>query len=258
MSLADRLGSAAEARWLTQFAPPDRLEELVERRLSGEPLQYVLGTWAFRDLELTVDQRALIPRPETEQVVEVALGLLGGRPHPVVVDLGTGSGAIALSVAVERPEAEVWATDLDPSALELARVNRERTGATVELCQGSWYEALPPPLRGRVDLVVSNPPYVSDEEWPGLDQEVRREPRQALVAGDGSDGTPGLADVEAVLAGAPEWLVPGGWVVVELAPLQARAASALAARFGLGNVAVAQDLAGRDRAVTARSAPASE
>lgn len=258
MSLADRLGSAAEARWLTQFAPPDRLEELVERRLSGEPLQYVLGTWAFRNLELIVDHRALIPRPETEQVVEVALGLLGERPHPVVVDLGTGSGAIALSIARERPEAEVWATDLDPAALELAAANRERTGAAVELCRGSWYAALPQRLRGRVDLVVSNPPYVSDKEWPTLDEEVRREPRQALVAGDGSDGTPGLADVEAVLSGAPGWLVPNGAVVVELAPHQVRAAAALAWRAGLADVGLARDLAGRDRAVTARRAPASE
>jgi release factor glutamine methyltransferase len=258
MSLVDRLGSAAEARWLTQFAPPDRLEELVERRLSGEPLQYVLGTWAFWNLELTVDHRALIPRPETEQVVEVALGLLRDRPHPVVVDLGTGSGAIALSISLERPEAEVWATDLDPGALELATVNRERTGAAVELCQGSWYEALPPRLRGRVDLVVSNPPYVSDKEWPTLDEEVRREPRQALVARDGSDGTPGLAGVEAVLSGAAAWLVPGGAVVVELAPHQAEAGAALARGAGLAGVGLARDLAGRDRAVTARSAPASE
>ena len=136
MSLADRLGSAVEARWLSRFASPDRWEELVDRRLAGEPLQYVLGTWAFRTLELTVDQRALIPRPETEQVVEVALGLLGDRPHPVVIDLGTGSGAVALSIAVERPGAEVWATDVDRAALDLAEVNRERTGASVELCRG--------------------------------------------------------------------------------------------------------------------------
>ncbi|HUA93936.1 MAG TPA: peptide chain release factor N(5)-glutamine methyltransferase [Acidimicrobiales bacterium] len=257
MSLADRLGSDAEARWLTQLAPPDRLEELVERRLSGEPLQYVLGAWAFRNLELTVDQRALIPRPETEQVVEVALGLLGDRPHPVVVDLGTGSGAIALCIALERPGAEVWATDLDPAAIELATANRKRTGATAELCQGSWYEALPPRLLGRVDLVVSNPPYVSEREWPTLDEEVRREPRQALVAGDGSDGTPGLADVEAVLSGAARWLVPGGAVVVELAPHQALAGAALARRAGLVGVGLARDLAGRERAVTARSAQAS-
>ncbi len=255
MSLADRLGSAAEARWLTRFAPPDRLEELVERRLSGEPLQYVLGSWAFRTLELAVDRRALIPRPETEQVVEVALGHLGDRPHPVVVDLGTGSGAIALSIASERTDAEVWATDLDRSALALAAANRERTGVAVELRCGSWYDALPHRLRGRVDLVVSNPPYVSGQEWPTLPEEVRREPRRALVAGDGSDGTPGLAGVEAVLTGAPGWLARGGSVVVELAPHQAPAAVALARRLGLAEVDVARDLAGRDRAVTARRAP---
>lgn len=253
MSLADRLGSPAEARWLARYAPPGRLEELVARRLAGEPLQYVLGSWAFRTLELAVDRRALIPRPETEQVVEVALDLLGDRPRPVVVDLGTGSGAIALSVAAERPGAEVWATDADPAALALAAENRERTGAPVTLRCGSWYGALPDELRRRVDLVVSNPPYVSEDEWPGLDAEVRCEPFGALVAGPGSDGTPGLAAVEAVLAGAPAWLAPGGWVVVELAPHQAPPAAAAARRAGLEDVGVARDLAGRQRAVTARA-----
>ncbi|MGH9092638.1 MAG: N5-glutamine methyltransferase family protein, partial [Acidimicrobiales bacterium] len=172
MSLADRLGSASEARWLSRFAPPDRLDELVARRLAGEPLQYVLGSWVFRTLELTVDRRALIPRPETEQVVEAALARLGDRPHPVVVDLGTGSGAVALSMAAERPGAEVWATDADAAALELAAANRERTGVAATLCRGDWYGALPARLRGRVDLVVSNPPYVSEAEWPALDAEV--------------------------------------------------------------------------------------
>lgn len=256
MSLADRLGSDAEARWLARFAPPDRLEELVERRLSGEPLQYVLGTWAFRTLELGVDHRALIPRPETEQVVEAGLGLLGDLPRPVVVDLGTGSGAIALSVAAERPGAEVWATDADATALELAAANRERTGAAVTLRHGSWYEPLPHRLRGRVDLVVSNPPYVSEGEWSALDEEVRREPRRALVSGPGGEGTPGLAGVEAVLTGAPRWLAPGGAVVVELAPHQAQAAVAVAVRAGLVGVGLVQDLAGRDRAVTGRWGPA--
>lgn len=253
--LADRLGSATEARWLARFAPPDRLEELVTRRLGGEPLQYVLGEWAFRTLELSVDDRALIPRPETEQVVEAALAHLGDRPGPVVVDLGTGSGAIALSVAAERPRAEVWATDVDPAALALAAANRARTGASarVTLRRGSWYGALPPHLRGRVDLVVSNPPYVSEAEWPGLDPEVRREPYGALVAGPGSDSTPGLAAAEVVLRGAPGWLVPGGAVVVEVAPHQATAAMAMARGAGLTEVGLVRDLAGRDRAVSGRS-----
>lgn len=253
MSLAERLGSAAEARWLSRYAPPDRLEELVARRLAGEPLQYLLGSWAFRTLELAVDRRALIPRPETEQVVEAALARLGHRPRPVVVDLGTGTGAVALSMAAERPGAEVWATDADPAALALAAANRERTGVAVALRRGSWYGALPDDLRGRVDLVVSNPPYVSEGEWPALDAEVRCEPYAALVAGSGSDGTPGLAGVEAVLAGAPAWLAPGGWVVVELAPHQAVAGTVMARRAGLGEVGIVRDLAGLDRAVVGRA-----
>lgn len=251
--LADRLGSASEARWLARLAPEGELEAMVARRLAGEPLQYVLGRWAFRTLDLAVDPRALIPRPETEQVVEVALAELGDRSAPVVADLGTGSGAVALAVAVERPGARVWATDVDPDALALAEANRAGVGAEVTLCRGSWYDALPGELRGGVDLVVANPPYVSEEEWPTLPPEVRREPHRALVAAAGSDGTPGLAAVEAVLAGAPGWLAPGGVVVVELAPHQAAAGVRVARRAGLRAVRVAPDLAGRDRAVVGRA-----
>ncbi len=280
-SLADRLGSATEARWLEQFAPPGRLDELVERRLAGEPLQYVLGSWAFRTLELTVDRRALIPRPETEQVVEAALGELrrlaplgdpgppdrSDRPAPpdrpgrraaVVVDLGTGTGAVGLSIAVEAG-ATVWATDADPDAVALAATNRSRVAADhpsiadrVALATGDWFAAVPAELRGRIDLVVSNPPYVAAGEWPDLPAEVRREPRRALVAGDGSDGTPGLADVEAVLRGAATWLARPGAVVVELAPHQAAAAVELARSAGFTDVDIARDLAGRDRAVVGR------
>jgi release factor glutamine methyltransferase len=281
--LARRLGSATEARWLLEAAlaaaapgdasagePGAALEAMVERRLSGEPLQYVLGGWAFRTLELACDPRALIPRPETEQVVEVALAELrrlvpGGRPARVV-DLGTGTGAVALSLAVEGAvvegaAVEVWATDADPGALALAAANRDRveadhpgTAGRVTLCEGDWCGALPATLRGRVDLIVSNPPYVSEGEWPALDPEVRREPRRALVAAAGSDGTPGLADVEAVLADAWAWLARPGAAVVELAPHQAGAAQALATRRGFGDVEVRPDLAGRPRALVARVA----
>ncbi len=276
-----RLGSNQEARWLLDdvLGPahsrggatepvPDRLVaragELAARRSAGEPLQYVLGSWAFRSLELQVDRRVLIPRPETEQVVETALEVLaqvvGDRADAVVVDLGTGSGAIALSIAVEaggRPGGlRVFATDADPDALEVAGANREHVGAThpgaaerVTLRQGDWFCALPDALRGRVDLVVSNPPYVAEAEWGGLDAGVRLEPRRALVAGAGSEGTPGLAAVEAVLAGAPAWLGRPGAVVVELAPDQAAPAAALAHRLGFSEVRVTTDLAGLDRAL---------
>jgi len=282
-AVAGRLGSPTEARWLLDEllgpAPsrgaasgpvPDRLVaragDLVARRSAGEPLQYVLGSWAFRSLDLQVDRRVLIPRPETEQVVQTALGVLeevaAGRPGTVVVDLGTGSGAIALSVAVEavagHPGLAVWATDLDAGALEVAAANREHVGGTrpgaaerVTLRRGDWFGALPEELRGRVDLVVSNPPYVSEAEWGSLDPGVRLEPKVALVAAPGSEGTPGLAGVEAVLAGAPGWLGRPGAAVVELAPHQAAAAAALAHGHGWRDVRVATDLSGRDRALVA-------
>lgn len=278
--LADRLGSGHEARWMVEEvlgrgAPGTPVSEhaagvlskMAARRRAGEPLQYVLGTWSFRTLELAVDRRALIPRPETEQVAEVALAearrAAGQRGGCVVVDLGTGTGAIALAMAVElRAEVdalEVWATDREADALALAAENRDRVGVhhpgaaeVVRLRRGEWFDALPAELAGRVDVAVANPPYVSDGEWHTLDPEVRQEPRSAVVAGPGSDGTPGMAGVEAVLAGAVRWLAPGGAVVVELAPAQAEAAVALAGRLGLHDVRLARDLAGRDRAVVGR------
>jgi release factor glutamine methyltransferase len=300
--LASRLGSANEARWMLDevlaeldgadswagsavgdvaaaggagdpqhVAAARRLSEMLARRLAGEPLQYVLGSWAFRTLELLVDERALIPRPETEQVVEVALAELSRQLADVqapggalrVVDLGTGSGAIGLSIAAELggkcPQLRVVATDVDASALQLAEANRQRVGARhphvlaqVDLRAGTWFEPLAPEWRGRVHLVVSNPPYVSEDEWPALDPEVRREPYGALVAAAGSDGTPGLAGVEAVLGSARTWLVPGGAVVVEMAPHHAAAAHDLARRAGYRHARIEPDLAGRPRAVVAR------
>lgn len=243
-------------------------------RASGEPLQYIFGHWAFRGLDLTVDARVLIPRPETEQVVEVALAearrLAAGRDRSdgagglVVVDAGTGSGAIALALATELGSplvSEVCATEASSDALEVAETNLDavRSGRgdaasmpLVTLDQGSWLEPLPERLRGGVDLVVSNPPYVSEEEWRELDPEVRREPRVALVAGAAGDGTPGLADVEAVLRQSLTWLRRPGAVVVELAPHQAEAAAALARALGYDETAVELDLARRPRALVAR------
>ncbi len=242
-------------------------------RAAGEPLQYIFGHWAFRGLDLTVDPRVLIPRPETEQVVEVALAearrlAAGGdrdREGLVVVDAGTGSGAITLALASELGSsllAEVWATDTSSDALEVAATNIDAVvdgsqgGAApvpvVTLAKGSWLEPLPERLRGLVDLVVSNPPYVSEEEWPGLDAEVRREPRAALIAGAGGDGTPGLADIEAVLGQSLTWLRRSGTVVVELAPHQASAATAVADALGYRETRVELDLAGRPRALVAR------
>jgi release factor glutamine methyltransferase len=249
---------------------------MAARRAAGEPLQYIFGHWPFRELDLRVDARVLIPRPETEQVVEVALGearrLADIRPGAgpgagsgaglVAVDAGTGSGAVALALATALGApvaAEVWATDLSADALAVAAANVRACGPSavpglpaITLAEGSWLSPLPPRLRGYVDLVVSNPPYVTEEEWAGLDPEVRAEPRQALVAGPGRSGTPGLADVEAVLAEALTWLARPGVVVVELAPSQAGAAKDRARQLGYDEVRVEPDLAGRPRALVAR------
>ncbi len=241
---------------------------MAARRAAGEPLQYVFGHWPFRSLDLLVDPRVLIPRPETEQVAEVALGearrlrAAPGAGALVVVDAGTGTGAIALSVAAELGPAavrEVWATDTSVDALDVAASNLARVQAAhdvlprVELVAGSWLEPLPARLRGTVSLVVSNPPYVSESEWVVLDPEVRAEPRQALVAGPGRDGTPGLADVEAVLTQSRDWVADRAAVIVELAPHQADAAAALAGRLGFAEALVMPDLARLPRALLART-----
>jgi release factor glutamine methyltransferase len=235
-----------------------------ERRRAGEPLQYILGHWAFRSLDLLVDPRVLIPRPETEQLVEVALLALRGLDarNLVVVDAGTGSGAIALSVAVELAASgfagQVYATDASAVALDVARANLERVcsanGAMVPVTfrHGNWLEPLPAAVQGSVSLVVSNPPYVAEAEWVDLPPDVKAEPRHALVAGAGSDGTPGLADVEEVLWQSLQWLSRPGRVVIELAPHQADAAVRLAKAMGYDRAEVAFDLAGRQRILVCR------
>ena len=283
-----RTGSTREATWIVEHVEAHPTGggvdtragalALADRRAAGEPLQYVLGTWAFRSLELQVDRRVLIPRPETEQVVDVALVELAriasggdddGAGDPtaagplVCVDLGTGSGAIALSLAVEgarlgRP-IEVWATDASPDALDVARANRAALAASdpaaaarVTFAEGSWFDALPERLARRVDLVVSNPPYVSEAEFADLEPTVREwEPYSALVAPRGRSGVAGLADVEAVVAGSASWLRRHGGLVVELAPSQAYGAIDAARRAGFARVGTARDLAGRLRMLVA-------
>ncbi|MDP1805853.1 MAG: peptide chain release factor N(5)-glutamine methyltransferase, partial [Acidimicrobiales bacterium] len=226
-------------------------DDMVGRRTAGEPLQYVLGRWGFRTLDLLVDHRVLIPRPETEGVVEHALDAIGNLDRSaVVVDLGTGSGAIALSLAAERwPHVEVWATDVSADALAVARANLAglgRRSSVVRVVEGDWYAALPDDLRGRVDVIISNPPYVAATD--ALPTEVADwEPTSALVPGPS-----GLEDIEVIVAGAMEWLTADGTLVVEIGEGQGEATVALAAAAGFAHAAVRPDLAGRPRALVAQ------
>ncbi len=278
MRAADRLASQNEARRLVERASgnegtayllglddqvPERalpfFEDLLERRAGGEPLQYVLGQWGFRRLDLYLDRRVLIPRPETEMVVQVALaelsalrpstGRRGARP-PTVVDLGTGSGAIALSIALEAPATRVWGTERSAEALAVARANLAGLGTLagrrVRLAEGSWFDPLPPLLAGHIDLVVSNPPYVADGEV--LPPEVQDwEPSDALRA-----GPTGLEDAQTVVKEAPSWLARPGTLVLEIAPHQAGDAAAMAHDAGFDEVEVRLDLCGRERILVAR------
>jgi len=226
---------------------------MVERRAGGEPLQYVLGRWQFRGLDLLVDRRVLIPRPETEMVAEAALAELArvGANEPLVVDLGTGSGAIGLSLASEVPGARVWATDLSVAALAVARANLTglgtRTATRVRLVEGDWWQALPRELRGTVDLVVSNPPYVAADE-PLPSEVADWEPASALRA-----GSTGLESLQVVVGEARQWLRHPGALVAEVAPHQAAVAVTMAVDAGFAEVEMRPDLAGRLRALVART-----
>jgi release factor glutamine methyltransferase len=216
---------------------------LVAARRGGEPLQYLEGTVQFGPLELGADRRALIPRPETEELWELAVAALEGKAAPIVVDLCTGSGNLALALQYAVPDARVYATDLSAAALELAAENATRTGLTgVHLLQGDLFAPLPPALRGQVDLVVANPPYLAADEYGALPPEVRdHEPVGALVAG------PEGGEVLARIAGAVgEWLRPGGTVMCEISEFRPRRARELFAAF---RPEIRDDLAGRPRFV---------
>ncbi len=217
-----------------------RALESVERRGKREPLAYVLGEWGFRRLTLKTDARALVPRPETEILVERALTLIEQLEQPRVLDAGTGSGAIALAIADEHPGARVVALDSSAEALDLARENAAACGLEIELRQGDLRDE----VEGEFDLVVSNPPYVLPEEIELLEPEVRDwEPREALV---------GVGVPEAVAERARELLVPGGWLAIELGEGQQAAYAALVGDLGYEAATITNDLTGRERVVVAR------
>lgn len=267
-ALLDELAASGlerrEARWLVdEFflgGDPDAcsfVRAAANRRLAGEPLQYVLGHWPFRELDLDVDPRVLIPRPETEELVSVALAELAARDlgAPVIVDLGCGSGAIGLALLDELARrgvrANLLAVDVSKDALDVARSNALKHGLPqVSFVRSSWFDELDSSLRGHVDLIVANPPYVGAQEYPHLERVLDYEPRIALVAGD-DQGMEGFADVGHVIAGARQWLSDDGVLVCEHGERHGPLAMRVARDAGFAHVRDLTDLAGKDRVLVA-------
>jgi release factor glutamine methyltransferase len=215
-----------------------RYAELVRRRLAGEPVAYLAGEKAFFGLHLQVDPRVLVPRPDTETLVQWALDMLAPPPaHPRFLDLGTGSGAIALAVKSQRPDVDVTATDASTDALAVARANAERLGLAVNFHAGSWLQAVPDQ---HFDVITSNPPYIADGD-PHL-AALGHEPLGALTS-----GPDGLDDIRELVTHAPTALAPGGWLLLEHGHDQAATVRALLVQQGFGQVSSRADLAGIER-----------
>jgi release factor glutamine methyltransferase len=219
---------------------------LVERRAAGEPTQYLTGQREFYQRLVHVDPRVLIPRPETELLVEVALAFLPPNAVSRVVDACTGSGCVAISVAAERPLAQLWATDLSQGACDVARANALNHGVS-DRCQILHGDLFAPLEREEpFDAVLSNPPYVADPEFPGLSAEVLREPRLALEG-----GPDGLRLVRRLVAEAKDWLRPGGMLALEIGETQGQAVRGLLTEAGYQDVRIEQDWEKRDRVARA-------
>ena len=249
MLLLHALGhSTGDRAWLITHdtdvlpaAPQERFEALCQRRLNGEPVAYLTGSKAFYGLELRVDARVLDPRPHTQTLVDWALEVLAGHPTPRLLDLGTGSGAIALALQKERPDASVLAVDASTDALAVAQANAERLGLPVRFRHGHWMDG----LEGSFDAIVSNPPYIPAAD-PHL-AALQHEPLRALASG--SDG---LEDIRAIIAQAPAHLAPGGWLLLEHGWDQAAAVRELLSQQGWEEVQSRQDLSGTERCSGAR------
>lgn len=270
------LGSEQEARWLCEHASGldasefssglselvsqrcgIALREMVRRRLTGEPLQYVMQRWSFRHLDVMVDPRVLIPRPETELVVQVALDSLGDVAQKLkrklrIADLGTGSGVIGLALASELPLgcAEVWLTDVSADALDVARANLAGLGlvdGNVRLAQGDWFLALPKDLKHSFDLIISNPPYIAVYD-ASVESVVRDyEPHLALYA-----GTDGLNAHRQIISQAGEWLVSDGLLVLEIGHDQGTVIRDLLSESSFMDIQIRQDYSQHDRIALAR------
>jgi release factor glutamine methyltransferase len=255
--------SSREPEWLLEAAGGDaagaassrpvpsevqaKAVELARRRAGGEPLQYLTGLAGFRRLELRVGPGVLVPRPETEVVAERAMQLL--RPGGTMVDVGTGSGAIALAAADERPDATVWGTDTSLEALGWARSNAEALGLPVRFVRADLLDGCPAELRRRIDVVVANLPYVAESEAGLLPKDVvEHEPHVALFA-----GPEGLSAITSIAQQAVSWLSADGWLVLEIGEWQGGQVRSLLQGIGYRDVALHEDLTGRDRVIEART-----
>jgi release factor glutamine methyltransferase len=241
---------SAEQDQLVTVACAKSLNSMVRDRLSGVPLQYVMKRWAFRHLDIMVDKRVLIPRPETEQVVQVALDIARKTSSDQalrVVDLGTGSGVIGLSMAFElgAEAAHVWLTDASVDALDVARANMVgigRAAANVRVVHGSWWDALPQDIAGQIDIAICNPPYIAQGDSEVAPDVHLYEPHSALYASDN-----GLSDLRTVVEGASSWLKKSGWLVLEIGYQQGAEVLAMMSASGFVGAEIKQDLSGRDR-----------
>lgn len=223
-----------------------RFWELIERRSHREPLGYVLGTVVFRGLELECGPGALVPRPETEIVAEQAIRRArdrGRASRATVVDVGTGCAPIALSLAAEVPDSRIFATEIAPAARGWALRNLARTGLRCTLLPGDLLSPLHPALGGCVDVVVSNPPYVADDEWDAMEPEIRKfEPKDAICS-----GPMGLEIIADLAEASRPWLAHGGWLIMEIGETQGEAVEEILQATGYGDVQILKDLNGRDR-----------
>jgi release factor glutamine methyltransferase len=256
---------AREATWLVDeffiAADPDFTSAVMvaaERRLAGEPLQYIVGHWPFRHCDLDLDARVLIPRPETEELVDIALRelALSRRVAPLIADLGTGSGAIIVSVLGELHERGVQASgvavDISDEALSVARRNARKHHLTnVSFVTSSWWREVDTNVRGRFDLVTANPPYIARHETHLIDPELAFEPSSALFADDAL-GTAGFADVADIITTTGPWLSPVGVLIVEHGFLHGPAAVELARSAGFASATTVTDMAGHDRFLVAK------
>lgn len=247
----DRVELYARTDEVVEEAHRSAFRRLVKRRAAGEPVAYLVGHREFWQMDLAVDDRTIIPRPETEVAVEVALEVLGDRDEASrIADIGTGTGAIALALADELPAARIAATDKDAATLQLAGTNieDEEMGDRIGLFEGDLMEALPEEW-APLDLIVSNPPYVPESDRDEVTIEVREhEPDEALFA-----GPDGLAVLERLVPEASEWLTEEGWLVVEIGHDQGEVVRELFEEAGLGDVQVREDYAGNDRIVCGKA-----